>query len=287
MRWLFLLVLSLNIAYITWQMSLPAVDSYAKVPPLKDVSAIILLSEVQTQQAAQANEPTESAAPAVTSVTTIEVGSNIVDERVGADQVAAEPVVTAGEEAEKVVVTPESMPAEQAPAVASLAGKPAAVLQKGGCFTLGPFRDLEKLRSLTREIKSYVVTADFRGREEKEQPLYWVYIKPQKNMNEALETGDRLKENKIKDFYIIREGEKINGVSLGYFRNKAGAFRLAKKVTKLGFEVLTEPVFKTYTVYWLDYQLADGVVIPEAIFDQYMQSNKAGDVSRLARDCDI
>ena len=159
-------------------------------------------------------------------------------------------------------------------------------IQKASCFTMGPFRDLDKLRSLTREIKPYVVSTDFRGREEREQSLYWVFIQPEKNRKKAIETGKRLKAKKIKDFYVIREGEKIHGVSLGRFRNKNSAYGLAKKVKKLGFDVIVEPIFKTYTVYWLDYQLADGVSMPEVLFEQYTQPTKKGKVSRLSRSCD-
>jgi hypothetical protein len=126
---------------------------------------------------------------------------------------------------------------------------------------------------------------DFRGREEKEPPLYWVYIKPEKNRATAIATGKRLKANKINDYFIIREGTKINGVSLGYFRNKKGATSLATRVEKLGFDVVLEPVFKTYTVYWLDYQLADGVKVPDSIFDKYIKAAKKDRIKRLHRDC--
>jgi cell division septation protein DedD len=289
MRWLFLLLLSLNFAYIAWQMSLPAADSYVKVPPLKNVPAIVLLSEVQTEQAeqvAQANGSPELTAPALTRVSPAVAESPVADDQ-GAAHQAGDEAAAAEEVPEKVVaVIPESKPAEQVPVVATTVPEPVVPEQKGGCFTLGPFRDLGKLRSLIREIKSYVVVADFRGREEKEQYLYWVYVEPENNMSEAMKTGERLKANKIKDFYVIREGEHKYGVSLGRFRNKASALRLEKKASKLGFDVLVEPVFKTVTVYWLDYQLADGVSIPETIFDQYMQSNKTDEVSRLVRDCD-
>jgi hypothetical protein len=288
MRWLFLLVLSLNVAYIAWQVRLPAADSYAKVPPLKNVPKIVLLSEVPAERAVQANVSPELVATALTQTSVAD--SPVADGQGSAGQAETE-TETEAANAEEVpekaaVVTPESEPAEQVPAVAVAVSEPAMPVQNVGCFTLGPFRDLEKLRSLTREIKSYVVAADFRGREEQEQYLYWVYLRPEKNMSEAMKTGERLKANKVKDFYVIRKGERIYGISLGRFRNKASALRLEEKVSKLGFDVLVEPVFKTVTVYWLDYQLADGVSIPDAIFDKYMQSNKTGEVSRLVRDCD-
>jgi len=282
MRWLFLLVLSLNVAYVAWQMSLPATDSYAKVLPLKNVPTIVLLDEVQTKQAAQSSEKSEPEAAA----SLIAVGAHHADEQGGADQPGVEAVAAEEVPEKSAVEVSENVSAEQVTAVAVAVSEPDVPVQNGGCFTLGPFRDLDKLRSLTREIKSYVVAADFRGREEKEQYLYWVYIQPEKNMSEAIKTGKRLKASKVKDFYVIRKGEHIYGISLGRFRNKASALRLEKKVSKLGFDVIVEPVFKTVTVYWLDYQLADGASIPDSVIDQYIQSSKTGDVSRLVRDCD-
>lgn len=280
MRWLFLFVLTLNLAYIAWQISLPASDSYTKVQPLNNVPPIVLLSEVRNVEQPAPDEQ-------VTALAQQESADIAADEPYVADQASAEPVVVAAVIAEKTPeIVPESEAAKEKRDVVAGELKPEKPSLSRGCYTLGPFRELDTLRSLTREIKSYVVAADFRGREEKEQPLYWVYIKPEKNIGKAMETGERLKENKIKDFYIIREGENINGISLGYFRNKNGAFRLAKKVTKLGFAVQADPVFKTYTVYWLDYELAEGVTIPEEIFDKYIRSSKVDEVSRLSRDCE-
>lgn len=286
MRWLFLLVLSLNLAYITWQLSVPAVDSYAKVQPLNNVPAIVLLSELQSKEQLTEEKLSAQLVPAPESVPSAVGGSNLSDKQGGAAKADAEPMIVAQRVTEDVVVdaagkAPDTQPA----AVTAIGQESEESSQSGGCFTLGPFRDLEKLRGLTRDIKDYVVAADFRGLEEKEQSLFWVYLRPEISIEKAIETGERLKANKIKDFYIIREGDKIYGISLGRFRNKASAFRLAKKVSKLGFDVLTEPLFKTYTVYWLDYQLADDVSIPGAVFEKYIPSAETGEVSHLGRDC--
>ena len=214
-------------------------------------------------------------------------GSDVIDvassNAVTVEEVPAYPVV-------KPAVT--AVAPEQAKQLAANLAQTSAdeVAQSGAeqatdCYTLGPFRDLDNLRGLTREIKSYVVKADFRGREEKEQTLYWVYVKPEKTRKKAIETGKRLKARKIKDFYVIRDGEKENGLSLGHFRNKEGAYGLAKKVQILGFDVIVEPVFRSYTIYWLDYQLSSGVSIPESIFEKYIKSAKKNKISRLSRDC--
>jgi hypothetical protein len=280
MRWLFLFVLASNLAYIIWQISLPASDSYVAVQSLNNnVPPIVLLSELRNKDQPGLDDQVATQTPRQSADIAADAPSV-------ADQAGAEPVVAVALVEEKTPeIVPESESANEVPETVAGEAGPEKSSHSGGCYTLGPFRDLDTLRSLTREIKSYVVAADFRGREEKEQPLYWVYIKPEKNIEKAMEVGERLKANKIKDFYIIREGEKNNGISLGYFRNKDRAFRLAKKATKLGFAVQADPVFKTYTVYWLDYELAEGVSIPEAIFDKYIRSGKTDEVSRLGRDC--
>ncbi|MBL4711326.1 MAG: hypothetical protein JKX75_02290 [Gammaproteobacteria bacterium] len=157
--------------------------------------------------------------------------------------------------------------------------------QAKSCFSLGPFRDLAMLRNLTSEIKPYVKTTDFRGQEIKEQSLYWVYIKPENNRAKAVATSKRLKAKKVKDFYLIREGEKINGISLGYFRSQSGANGLVSKVKKLGFNVVIEPKYKKLTVYWLDYQLDNILNLPEAIVAKYIKLEKKEKIVRLKLDC--
>jgi len=304
MRWLFLLVLCLNLVYIAWEMSKSS-DSYVDVPPLKNVPPIVLLSELK-QQPAQPQSMSAEKAPLIQSGKAVaDSAEKVSDENaalakqdVANEAAAAKAVAVAKErpveqekppvESSKKTDLVDVVPADQGQkAPDQKATDQQAVAQAESCYTLGPFRDLDNLRGLTREIKSYVVKADFRGREEKEQTLYWVYLKPEKTRNKAIETGKRLKAKKIKDFYVIRDGEKENGLSLGHFRNRDGAYGLAKKVQKLGFDVVVEPVFRTYTVYWLDYQLSAGANVPESVFEKYINTAKKDKVSRLRRDCGI
>lgn len=307
MRWLFLFVLALNLVYIGLEM-IGSSDNYSTVPALKNVQPIILLSELKQSQpdlaeTGQAEDDLEVVAADGVSIETSSAessGSALSDAwQIEASQVTVRSQEVAGENSETdavsaLAVQPGTESAATETAVVASQGKPvgkpvevspAEQSKTASCFTLGPFRDLGKLRSLTREIKSYVVEADFRGREEKEPTLYWVFVKPEKNRAQAIRTGKRLKARKIKDFYVIREGEKTNGLSLGHFRSKKSAYGLAKKVKNLGFDVMVEPVFRTYTIYWLDYELAGGVNIPESILEKYTRSTKKQKISRLSRDC--
>ena len=138
------------------------------------------------------------------------------------------------------------------------------------CFTLGPFRKLDKLREFTRGIKDYVVTASFRSRQEQEQSLFWVYLEPESSALKAKILGKQLKDQKIKDYYVITSGDKKNGVSLGHFKEKDRAKAHAESVKELGFNPMIETVFRSYTIYWLDYQVAAGAVIPQKTFTKHL-----------------
>ncbi len=256
MRWLFLLLLALNLAYISWGVMNESGDPYADVRPLKNVQSISLLTERKQEGAAEllkAEQPLGQESPAAA-----------VPGKVKASVEAVKSVALKPEAAQKVEIA----------------------AQVESCFTLGPFRHLDKLSGFIREIKSYVVAADFRGREEKEQTIYWVFIQPEASYIKALEVSKRLQAKKVNDFYIINDGDNIHGLSLGRFRNKAGAYGLAKKVKNMGFDVIVEPIFKTTTIYWLDYQLIEGVEIPEEILAEYVHVKGENKVSRLSRQCE-
>ena len=273
-------------------------NNYVDVPALKDVQTIVLLSELK-QPAQSRSISAEQAALMQDEKAVSDSAENVPDENAAlVKQDDTKEVAVAKQQVAVAKVKPveqQKQPVDSSKTTDVIEVVPAnqgqeapgqkAQAQAASCYTLGPFRDLDNLRGLTREIKSYVVKADFRGREEKEQTLYWVFIKPEKTRKQAIETGKRLKSKKIKDFYVIRDGEKENGLSLGHFRNKDGAYGLAKKVQKLGFDVVVEPVFRTYTVYWLDYQLSSGVNIPESTFEKYINKANKDKISLLRRDC--
>ena len=271
MRWLFLLLLGLNLAYVGWELSRHHDDrSAAGRPRAEDVAGITLLSELPARQS-------DAAAAEVSAA----------EGMASAEQADAAP---AGNDAGGGRPAGEDAPSEAAPAdtaVAQAAGDKAgsvsaqATAPPERCYTLGPFRDRARLASVKADIAPFVRQAGSRALEEKEQSLFWVYIPPQKNRQAAIRVGKRLKKKKIKDFYIIREGDKNNGVSLGHFRNRDGANRLAKRVRKKGFKVVVEPIFKTYTLYWLDYRLPRGHVIPPELEQAYLSDK----IRRLPRDC--
>jgi len=225
MRWLFLFVLVLNVAYVGWEMNQP--KALVVVPVVNsDVPKIVLLSEIGQDSVAfsVASGKSTQSAPA---------------------QIDKEPV-------------------------------------GGGCYTLGPFRDMEKLRAVTRVIKKYVADASYRSHEEREQAMFWVYLNPAGSYSQARAITAKLKKKKVKDYFIISKEPKINGISLGHFSEKNRAYAHAEYITGLGFKPEVEALFKEYTIYWLDYEVIKGEVIPENVLDKHL----TGKINRLVRACE-
>ena len=247
MRWLFLFVLLVNVVYVSWELS-QSTDESAVPKASKDIPTIQLLSE--TGQATK--NPTEEIA---------EMSELTPSSSVASTQAAK----SAGDNKRPATTT-------------------TSALTKSGadkCYTLGPFRELDNLREFTRAIKNYVVAASFRSREEQEQSMFWIYLEPAASLKEAQALGKQLEKMKVKDYYVINGGPQENGISLGHFKEKDRAYAHAESVKDLGFKPIVEPVFRSYTIYWLDYQVAANEVIPQSIFARYLTKK----INRLDRSC--
>lgn len=279
MRWLFLLLLLANIAYVTWELNREhPQDAVSPVLPA-GVERILLLSELETdsgQKPAARIGAAEQVAQDSTAMPSAGDAAVQQPALAGNSQLAPETHAAAGGEAsgkDKEAVADKEL------AVADEAAKTSPVVDL--CYTLGPFSEMKTLRRVTRAIKDYVVEASFRSKEEQEQTMFRVYVRPVGSKQEAKALIKELVSNNIRDYFIISDGPNKNGISLGYFSSKGRAYRHADRVRKLGFDATAEPVFRSYTIYWLDYRIRSDSEIPPQIIDDYLENS----AQRLSRDC--
>ena len=282
MRWLFLSLLVLNIAYVTWELNREHTPRRATTALPAGVESIVLLSELK------ADKPLDDAP---TRAQPTEPGSGGAGR--GPDMAAAVAPAPPAADAESssadaalAVVAEQGSSARDIPApateqLARAATRPVPAPAGDQCFTLGPFSEMKTLRLVTREIKDYVVEASFRSKEEQEQTRFRVYIKSAGSKQAAKAVIKQLNSKNIKDHFIIADGPHKNAVSLGYFSEKDRAYRYAARVRKLGFDAIAEPVFRNYTIYWLDYRIKGGEKIPQNIIDDHLD----GTARRLVRAC--
>jgi len=283
MRWLFLLLLVLNVGYVAWELKREHPLHVRATSLPRGVERIVLLRELESAPAEKEDTATmastisaqETAAEPAAGDSTQLQQAGASQTHPGATQVAVLGDVGVDIEAKAVAEEQDAAPAI-GPETTSK-GSPAVDL----CYTLGPFSEMKTLRLVTREIKDYVVEASFRSREEQEQAMFRVFLRPVGSKHEANALIKELVSKNIRDYFIINDGPNKNGISLGYFSEKGRAYSYADRVRKLGFGVVAEPVFRTYTIYWLDYRIKTGHEIPQQIFDDNLENSS----QRLSRAC--
>lgn len=264
-------MLIINVAYVTWEMGKSPDETRVKKRVASNIPPLVLISELQPS----GNGVADTVKKADVAVETVEKADEVKEESVAVNEAD---IKTDADLAESVSV--EVSPAVKPVEVISEKPEPPEPLADA-CYTLGPFREFDKLRVFTRKIIDYVVDVSFRSREEQEISLFWVYLPPEADTKAAHKISKRLINNKIRDYYIITSGDKRNGISLGHFKEKARADSHAKRLKKLGFNPTVEAVFKTYVIYWLDYKNKQGHQIPDEIFKKHMTDR----MNKLNREC--
>ena len=182
--------------------------------------------------------------------------------------------VNGGDDTDVVPVEIEAKSAEQN----ALKG---AEYKDVACYTLGPFKDRDLMQQVKASLTEYVNDLTVRTRQETEKHRYWVYIPSLGSRRKAKSMVSKLRDSKVKDFYIILNGEQRNGISLGHFKERRHASRRHKKITGLGFKAEIEVIYKELDIHWLDYESKNQQSDPAFDIEQYTTEG----VSQLVRDC--
>jgi hypothetical protein len=285
MRWLFLVLLVLNAGYVAWELERERPRHVRTTTLPTGVERIVLLHELESATIEKENIVKSATTPG-TQQARIEPSKDdpAQPQQAGTGQPRTSPTQEAvvADVSTDIETVAEAQGSAQ---TGTPADRPEVMPEAKSavdlCYTLGPFSEMQTLRLVTREIKDYVVEASFRSREEQEQTMFRVFLKPVGSKQQARDLIKELVSNDIRDYFIITDGANKNGISLGYFSNKGRAYGHADRVRKLGFDVIVEPVFRTYTIYWLDYRIKSGNEIPQQIFDDHLENS----AQRLRRTC--
>ncbi len=154
--------------------------------------------------------------------------------------------------AAKPVAPPAPVPSPEKPAT------PPAAAQRPRCVALGPFAD--RAAASSAQGKAGTLISQVRLRE---QPAasgsarYRVMLPAAANRDEAQATVKRIVAAGLSDYYIISQGEDINAVALGQYRNREGAERRMAAVQAAGFQPRLVASGDAGQ-WWLEGQLAAG-----------------------------
>lgn len=121
------------------------------------------------------------------------------------------------------------------------------------CFSLGPFTRREAARAAQIQLEEAGIEVFRRVNSETVRNGYWVLLPVAASANQAQVQIQKLKENGVKDYFLVATGEMKNAISLGVFSKPKLAKRRRDEVAKLGFEVKIRKIVIPKRVYWLEW----------------------------------
>lgn len=121
-----------------------------------------------------------------------------------------------------------------------------------GCYQLGPFATLERVRAAGAKLDgwgvSYTRVAEFETRD----PAYRVYLPPFPSREAAERRLRELSRLGISDYAVIEQEEGMeNAISLGLFNVEQNARARIEQLARRGVRASMQPVPNVLTVYWL------------------------------------
>ncbi len=127
------------------------------------------------------------------------------------------------------------------------------VVATASCFNLGPFSQRKDVQQINHELRAKGIAASIRMSKDKSRPGYWVLIPASQDRRAARRVIARLKEKKVKDYFLVATGSQKNAISLGVFSRPDLAQKQLKIIKKLGFDVSVSQVDLPKREYWLEW----------------------------------
>jgi len=261
MKWLFFLLLLINIGVFVWIYP-QQTPSPAEPTPLPGVKRLLLLGETQ-----QATQPGVGDQPSDTKHEEA-VGQAMPAYRAGSS--SAERPVSAPEASSEVAdgssIPPEADQRER-PA-ASPSDRPNPTARSAGpvdrmetapprqCRRIGPLDKRGQLDKLSLSLMAMGIQTDPHTESVEEQDGYWVMIPPLESREAAVAIVKQLRDAGISDLWRFTSGSLANAISLGLFRNESRAEIRRKALEGKGFETEVRPRYRQKNSYWLDFSFS-------------------------------
>lgn len=137
------------------------------------------------------------------------------------------------------------------------AGGPGQVLRGPGCFRIGPFADTGAAETARRSLGSAGIEGGLSSDEGQVWVGHWVQLEKIGERAEADAAVGRLAAAGVPDAYVI-EATPPFSVSLGVFRERDRADKVAATARGLGYAPVVADRYRSGTQYWVGISLAAG-----------------------------
>lgn len=235
MKWLFYALLTVNAAYLAWELKHlepPGVPAVAEVPLSGHANRLLLLEEVDEGELRRRS------------------------------RVPAEP--DGG----------ESTPTATA-LVEDAATAPAPETPDRICYSVGPVSTDEEIEQMRAWLEDQGAVPVLRPAERRELAMYWVHFPPFPSRDEAIERVMQMKNEGFEDIYVIPGGDMRYAVSLGVFTRRDSLERRLAELRTRGYHPWVVPRYRTERASWFDVEIAGAADFPEESFSERFPSAKA------------
>jgi len=248
MKWLFILLLLGNVFYFGWELDrqtrVSIINSTTAIPIPKGTEELKLLSELEEPPPLIASRPA-----------TIPTGARQDQEPDAGNEYAASPagMEDAGGIAEQQDTGMQLLTSLPGVNVAELSKE----LEKSEtlCFSYGPMDDAEESEKLESWFQTRHISVNHRQTDEKGRQLFWIYLTPRNNRENAVAAIKDLKNRGVTDLRLISSGELVNAISLGLFSTQASVNRRLREIADMGYKPVVIPHYGGRKIHWLDIRL--------------------------------
>ncbi|WP_211829065.1 hypothetical protein [Kistimonas asteriae] len=146
-------------------------------------------------------------------------------------------------------------------------GQPAVA---GLCTQIGPFRAADTVDQAVQQLLASGISAQAKALKIRHGEDFWVLIPAQVGRDASLGWLRELDAQGV-DAYLITEGERAGGISLGLFSQGALAEGLQKRIADRGYAVQMEEIPRFREEYWLEISQDDTGLMSDALWEVLQQ----------------
>lgn len=133
-----------------------------------------------------------------------------------------------------------------------------------GCLLVGPLPDVSQAEQVASRLSDLELNSRVIGRDTQLWLGHWVQIRGFSSLADAESARQRLATGGIPDAYLMQEGAQ-SVVSLGVFRERGRADRIAAAVHRLGFAVTVRDRYRPAVEQWVLVRLDVGQTLEPAL----------------------
>jgi hypothetical protein len=273
MKWLFILLLIINLALFGWMFTREEEPSGPQTVAASNKGGIRLLSEVRQEEEARKAEEAAALAAKEAEEKAREAAEMIAQQQPEsepeAEETTEEPipevamdVPQAGEQ--EAEPEPEFIYVQR-PTETTLAGAVGITEQ---CGILGPIRDGQKAKSAQEILENAGIEVWVKEKSERTEIGYWVVIPSLGTSEKVQEKIQELADAGIKDIWVFQAGELKNSISLGMFSQKENASNYSQVAASKGFNTELRPRFMNKKQYRLGFRIEDSEPVIKSMWQQ-------------------